>query len=441
MRSLDIRVFLSAVIVTAAYLLSPWGGAAAMSVIVLGVFLRKDRSSLEKILRLLIISWPLYTTPIIPGLPVLASWTTALLLLFCVYVVRYRCPAGAWDYYLISAWLLASGAALLNSKGGISEAYYVLQFLIFLLPAILAFLYREPLAKQLEKDTGHRLFSALVAVLLATAVGVLLQFLALKMFGMHIGHVGYFKNRTTYDVLVPAYSALSAILAPGLAVAPVLWFKRNYMMAVVLPLVCGSAILINSSRTGLIAGLLGMAIFILYPLRGVNVGRSVLLLIPGSLFAFWIMQKMLGSSRFKGTNAFASNGRFETYQDGLNLWTQDLRFLLFGRGYAQYPTTPPHNFVLETLVCSGVIAFAVVAVWLCRFLIDMSRNEWMYPAVALLLASLLFSGFYNVKVFTILLICGVICSTEHKLQTREREQGKNDDYPACREIDTEVGRV
>lgn len=414
MRSLELKIFFSAVVATTAYLISPWGGVVVMALVVAGILLKTGRSTLEKILLLLIISWPLYTNPVIPGLPVIASWTTVSLLFFCLYAIRIRSVIQPWDLYLLFAWMLATGVALFNSKGGVTETYYVVQFFVFFFPAVLAFLHRHELANKLEAEASHRLFSAFVVVLLATATGVFIQYLAYKFLGMQVGHVGFFKNRVTFDVLVPAYSALSAVLAPGLAVAPVLWLRKNYALAVASPLICGLAILINSSRTGLLAGLLGMAIFILYPSRGVNLGRSVLLLIPASGFAIWILQKMLGASRFKGASAFASNGRFETYQDGLAFWTEDLRFILFGRGYAQYPTTPPHNFLLETLVCSGIVVLVLVMVWLVRFIASMARVDWMYPTLTLLVAGLLFSGFYNVKALTILLVCGIICSVQVK---------------------------
>ncbi|QNP93887.1 O-antigen ligase family protein [Corynebacterium wankanglinii] len=321
--------------------------------------------------------------------------------------------------------VLGTVVTTLQSNGGVREVYYSTQIALLILPpsvALIARKHRESLVTRGEQD--HLLF-AVAGAIAASGTAVVVQWLLATRFGLSLGHIAFFQNRVSYDLLIPAYSALSALLSIGLPLGPVLWRTGRKLAAVTLPVLSGISIVINSSRTGFVAGAIGLAIILLFPPRGVNRVGNVLLLIPASAFVIWLFNKVTDSSRFKSASLWSANGRFETYTAGYELWTQYPRYFLFGRGYANYPTMPPHNFFLETLVCSGLIVALAVAVVFVRFIWFTWGTSWCYLIATYLTAGMFFSGFYNFKPLAILLIIGICCANPGETWRGGQETSKS----------------
>ncbi|MBA1838400.1 hypothetical protein GC584_10990 [Corynebacterium sp. zg912] len=417
--------FFYALTATIAYLFNPYAGFSVFCAITAMIHLRADGSPLYRNLKLLAISMPLFMAPVLPGLPVMGSWTSLFLVVVAVQLARRRFDFGALDLYLLVVFVLGTVVTTLQSNGGVREVYYSTQIALLILPpsvALIARKHRESLVTRGEQD--HLLF-AVAGAIAASGTAVVVQWLLATRFGLSLGHIAFFQNRVSYDLLIPAYSALSALLSIGLPLGPVLWRTGRKLAAVTLPVLSGISIVINSSRTGFVAGAIGLAIILLFPPRGVNRVGNVLLLIPASAFVIWLFNKVTDSSRFKSASLWSANGRFETYTAGYELWTQYPRYFLFGRGYANYPTMPPHNFFLETLVCSGLIVALAVAVVFVRFIWFTWGTSWCYLIATYLTAGMFFSGFYNFKPLAILLIIGICCANPGETWRGGQETSKS----------------
>lgn len=411
--------FFYTLIAIVAYLFNPFAGFGVFCTLALLNYSLGEGDYLFRSLKLLIISLPLYMTPILPGLPVLGSWTTVMLIVVSTQLLNKRLRFKPLDLYLWAVFCLSSVVTILLSFGAIKEVYYTVQIALLFLPPSLALLACKSGRCPATKKENQNLLFPLAGAVAATAVGVLIQWVLHNRFGVSVGHIAFFQNRVTYDLLIPAYSAVSALLSIGLPMGPVLWRAGKPVAAIALPLLSGIAILVNTSRTGFVAGVFGLLIVLLFPPHRENRLHDLLLLVPTGGFMLWLFGKVANLSRFQSSNLWSGNGRLETYVSGYELWTQYPRYVLFGRGYADYPTTPPHNFLLETLVCSGLVVTMALAVWLLRFATTTWGTYWCHLFFTYAAASMFFSGFYNFKPLAILLVVAFLSIAPHKPTARQ----------------------
>ncbi|MCT1364399.1 MULTISPECIES: O-antigen ligase [unclassified Microbacterium] len=395
--------FILAFVNIMAYLASPAAGFATVIVSLLIVGLRPRRTPLEKLLAMLVLTMPLYALPILPGLHHVASWTTVLLLVLMVMVVpqiRRFSPLLAVALFTVLAFSILTG---LSSADGAEGWYYIAQFLMFVVPAILVYEARGWTAATLGRDAVDRLLGVLASTQLAIAVGVIAQWQLHSRWGVSLGSISFFVERVTYDLTVSAYSVLSGLLAIGIVLTPTLWRRGRWKMAIVLAVVSSFAIVVNSSRTGIIVGAAILGLAILFPPKGARRFGARLAIIPAGILAWWMYNLYATSARGR-EGFFDDNGRFETFQHAWEVMTASDINLLLGVGYADYEGTAPHNFLVETLVSSGIIVSAMIFALIVGLLIYLRGTEWQYPIWALLASSMLYAGFYAVKAAAVIAV-------------------------------------
>lgn len=401
--------FILSLIGIGGYLVSPALGFVAMIFVGGFIFLRGRTVFLEKILTFLIISIPLYMTPVISGLPPFFSWTTLGLLVVSVYLFNYRAPISVVSAYVFLLFGLATLIMVFNSPAPQSEVYYAAQLILFVVPALIVFAARDKAATLFAPGASRRLLISLAAAIGALGVGVLAQWQIHLLTGLELGQISYFRSRTSYDLLIPAYSVLSGILALGLPLGPILWRRSAKTLGLVLPILSSIAILINSSRTGLIAGAVTLLLILLFPPNYISRTASRLAVIPVIGLLGLAYAAMINSPRFVGRDFLDDHGRFETFRAGWNAVTSGPMYLFFGYGYAAYPETVPHNFIVETFVSSGLMVLIIFLGWLTRFGVYLKGSSWFFLPFSLLAGSMFYSGFYAVKAFTIVLVVAILC--------------------------------
>lgn len=396
-------VFLLAIVNLAAYLVSPLAGFGTVALTLAIIGLRRGCSRLEKVLTMLVLTMPLYALPLLPGLHHVASWTTLLLLTLVVMVIpriqRLSPPIFVLLFILV-AFSVLTGVSVADPSDG---WYYLAQFLIFIIPAVLIYEARHWTREVVDTAAIGRLIGVLASTQLALAVGVIIQWLLDSRFGIALGSISFFAERVTYDLTLSAYSVLSGLLSIGIVLAPTLWRRGSWQMAVVLAVVSSFAIVINSSRTGIVVGVVVLGLAILFPPKGARRFGARLAIIPAGVLAWWMYS--LYASSVRGDEEFLDdNGRFESFRAAIeNGMASDVSFLL-GVGYADYEGLAPHNFFVETFVSSGAIVAAVVFALITGLLVYLRQSEWQYPIWALLGASMLFAGFYAVKAAVVIVV-------------------------------------
>ncbi|MEJ6554012.1 hypothetical protein PQI51_03115 [Microbacterium esteraromaticum] len=389
-----------------AYLIAPPAGFATVALTLVVVASRRARSRLEKLLTMLLLTLPLYMVPLLPGLHHFISWTTILLLgLTAVSISRLRrlSPLTLFLMLVIVSFSVLTG---LSTDDGSEGWYYLAQFLLLVIPPALFYESRDWVASTLDAEAVSRLFSILVFTLLATALGVIAQWQLHSRTGMIVGNISFFLQRVTYDLTVPAYSVLSGLLALGIAIAPTLWRRGRRTMSIVLATVSAFAIVVNSSRTGLVVGLLVVGLSLLFPPRGARRFVARLALIPVGVLGWWLFDYFsTAANRGSAMQVLLDdNGRFNTFDRAFELLFSGDDTVLTGVGYANYPGTPPHNFAVETMASSGLVAAACVGMLAIGLLWYLRGTEWQYAVWSLLAASMFFSGFYAVKAAVVVAI-------------------------------------
>lgn len=293
--------------------------------------------------------------------------------------------------------------------GGAEGAYFVAQILLFVLPVAVVYSSRTWVVTAIDRDTTLRLLHAISGTVMACGFGVFVQAIIHRSTGVVVGSVSSFADRFSYDLTVNAYSVLSVILAVGLVLGPILVRRGYWAQGLTLAVVSGGAILVNTSRSGLLVGSAVLLISLAVPVRGVSRILPRLAIIPGAIFAYWMFSLYSESNR--GVADFLDdNGRFKTFEDALAAIGTDPASLLMGKGYnpTAYVGTLPHNFLLETLLSSGMIvliAVLVLIIGLWRFL---AQSEWKYPFYIFLAGGMLFAGFYAVKAAVIVTILMIV---------------------------------
>lgn len=408
-------------LVVSGYLLSPSVGFLLTVGVAIAVFLRTSRPFLERLLVLLVITMPLYMTPVVGGLPPLSSWTTLILLFLSLFFLLNSRPAHPIAVYSVVVFV-AVGLMTALLVTGLPGLYYLVQLLLFIIPVLLAYKARHYVAATLDASSGKRLLHVFSATIVTMAIGVLLQSQLYTRAGITLGNVSFFQARVSYDLTIPAFSVLSGILAMGIVLGPILWRNSSKISGILIAILSSTAILVNSSRTGLAAGGIVLILMILFPPRGVRRTASRLAVIPVGGFLWLLYESLQSSSRFSESGGlFDDNGRFESVTEPMGVFLDSVQNVLIGIGYV-YEGEKPHNFVIETLVSSGIIAFLILMVWGAALLFYMRGSEWFYLILTLLAGSMFYAGFYAVKVFTVVAILAIVSKSIDSLAEKSREE-------------------
>lgn len=395
------------------YLISPILGFLAVVVVFAGTALLGRETPMEKLLKLLIITTPLYMVPVIPGLPPLFSWTSVLLVLLSIALAWNGDKVSPLATYSVLTFLLVGLFTAVAVDPVVDGLYHFTQLLLFIMPVLFAYRARRYLSRVLPSGFGDTLLLHLAGTVAAMAVGVLMQWALSSFAGILLGNISYFQARVTYDLTISAFSVMSGVLSLGIVIAPGLWRRDHRVLAVVLPVLSAVAILINTSRTGLFAAAVAAVLIILFPPSGASRVNSRLAIIPISVFLWLIYQSLMGLDRFSSSSGvFDDNGRFQSYANALSIFGEKIQNVFVGLGYgydfATNLNTNPHNFIVETLVKSGVIVSVILFIWIGAILVHLRSSDWFFLLLSLLLGSMFYSGFYAVKVFTVVAVFGII---------------------------------
>src|SRR5699024_9723547 len=120
---------LIALIVILGYLTSPIIGFVLTCGIAWKLYHRNATRPLQWQIQLLLLTMPLYMTPILPGLPTVASWTTLLLLIVSITLLRGGSLPNPLVAYAAGLFAYISIIGAIIQTGGIEGLYYTFQII------------------------------------------------------------------------------------------------------------------------------------------------------------------------------------------------------------------------------------------------------------------------------------------------------------------------
>ena len=407
--------FWSELIIIISYLFNDYLGFFTYIVFSIFIMLNSKRTIFNRIISLLILSMPLHSISIIGyKLNHIFSWPiiflTIISLLNISTIIKKRIKLNR-----MSVITLIIGTLILiisNYNSGVTGCIKIVQIMLMVIPAYTTFVCRKDLIKDINEKFQSEMINKLVSIFLATAIGVIAQYILYTYFNIKLGQITIFSGRSVFDLLFNAYSVLSLFLGLGIVLIFRKLLEKVNLLDIIKIVVLFIAIIVNSSRTGLVAAII--AIFLMINSRGLKLSMNRKIV----FYIIYIILSTLGvlyalKSRSELSNFFYDNGRMETYKYGLNMFICNFKIFFIGNGLdlTTYQEVMPHNFIIETLVTCGIIITIMTLKAIAKFLKFIKSSKLKFLFWTILIGSLFITCFQGNPFTTIIMIITILDQT------------------------------
>ncbi len=400
------------------YLINDYLGLLTSIIIFPIVILNNKKNIYKSFMDVLILSLPLYSLSIIGDkLNHAFSWTLIMLLILSIYnlilIIKERKKINIKDLILF----LLGLALLLISNTRSFPIYGILevgQVLMMIIPIVTTYMCKDLIAKKINKKEFNNYILKIEDIITGTAICTMVQCILYSTLNIHLGKISIYTNRIVFDLFFKAYSVLSLFISIGIVIAIIELIsslkkrKINYdqIIRIIIFII---AIVLNSSRTGLIAGII--TTFIIINSKHINLESKK----KKKLNLIFIALAILGISLISLTrkdmsNIFSDNERKKTYIYGISLITKSPINTLLGNGLStkNYDHIMPHNFILETLTTSGIFVTTLVCIYLTKFLLYIKTTNYRFIIYCILIGSMFITCFYGNPFTTVYMILAII---------------------------------
>lgn len=325
------------------------------------LFINKKMYQVEKILLLQIMALPCSFIGIM-GLNTnhIMSWYNIFLLLFMLYATLPAKQNG-WRinrhlFLAIMVIVVCMALNIITTSDVARELTEIVQVLLMIIPiATIVSNSQSMLIKNIRIDW---LIEKYVEVCLAMSVGVVVQYFLRNFLGIEVGNFIYGASRVSYIVLFTGASIVPIFLGSAFTLILSRCLLEKIKVSDLIKIcVLFVGMLIESSRSGLVAAFATFAI--MYLSLGVKrFGMRMIVLAGIGIVGAFIMVDYISSNRVGLSNVFASNGRVETWIDGISIWTASVKNILIGEGFAGdrwLGVMKPHIFIIQSLAQCGVV--------------------------------------------------------------------------------------
>lgn len=264
------------------------------------------------------------------------------------------------------------------------------QYLIILL-FLLGFLIGEYLKSYSNKRIHDDICYYYLIGTFCVALQVFMQRSYILIFGSVIGHYAVMgQNRVAYAGLMGDYSFTTLYLASGCLIVLVKYLtakELGFAKFIIYEILLLSAMILVSSRTGLIALTITVAIYFMFNIRKLN-PRVIFVLMICVVATPFLFNSLMAS---RGSQAlFDSSGRLENYVEALSYWGDHV-FWGYGLGlenlYAMIGIGVPHNFIIQYLVQIGIVGLIVIIIPIVHFFVNniwkANYNKWLFWLMAI----------------------------------------------------------
>lgn len=406
--------FLYELIIVITYLLNGYLGFISFIGIATHIFFKNQKKYFETIIDLLILSLPLHSISIL-GTYVnhIFSWPIILLTFISFYNINtiikrhIKCSILSLTLFIISCVILFISNMLMGDFSiGLIK---ICQILLMAIPIITTFLCKNEIILEVNSDYWEKIIYKIKDVILAVAIGVLIQYIFYNLFYINLGNITIFPNRKIYDLFFYAYSVLSLFLSLGIIILANSLLKSFKLIDLLQIFIILIAIILNSSRTGLMSGIITIFIMLNIKIKNIKKKRKLffnigfLAIAIGIVFIFLLHRNEL-------TNFFDNNARFSTYGNGLELIFTNIKVFFIGNGLNinNYIEILPHNFILETWVTCGILFTVIVMFAIVYLLYNLKNTQYKFLIYDILIGSMFITCFQGNPFTTILCMLAII---------------------------------
>ena len=433
--------FLYELIIVVSYLINGILGLLSFLSISIIILMKKKSITIEeKIIDLMILSLPLHSISIIGDkMHHILSWPIIMILIILIYNIRIiiknkiKISTSTKIMMIICIFLLLiSNLKNPNKLKGIIE---ICQILIMVIPIITTYISKDIIIKKISKNYINNTLDKIESVILAVCLGTLIQYIVYQCTGNILGRISFFYKREVFDLFFKAFSVLSIFLGLGIIIATTKLIKKFSVVELIKIIFFVMVIGINSSRTGLIAAII--TIFIMFSSKIFNLEKKQKIFLYGIL-AISAIISIIYIIQFRGElgNIFSGNERMDTYKYGIDLLKSDIRILLLGNGldYSIYNNMLPHNSILETLVCCGLIFTSITIFGIIRLIKYIKTTKYKFLIFHIIIASMFITCFQGNPFTTIIIILAIIDESFYCKKGVENDKKRRFDNNSCTNI-------
>ena len=411
-------IMLSELSIIIAYLFDYRIGFLASLLFFTGVCIKNKKEKVkEKLVILLILSSPFFSISILGDrLHHVFSWPIIFLTLLSIIMIfnkqtldNIKSKKKIWAI-IILLFIFIMIRNLINSNFTSGLTDYI-QLLLMFFPILLVYTNKQMFNFSDDFKYEFKINKYIISVCVAMALAVFVQYIYHVKFNMIIGEVSIYSGRIIYDLFFKGYSVLSIFLGTGLVMCFIELYRRKSFLNLIDIIIIVTSIGINSSRAGLISGLIVCGVLFL---KGINKRENLLIniiiIVCGVLFIVFGL-KMFTTNRGLN-NLFADNGRSQNYSEAIKTITNNPTNFFVGIGLVTegYIYMLPHNFILQYWLTTGLLALIIILFLLYRLLHYLKGSDYFYIILSIVIGCLFITDFHANIFFTVFAIAGIIQS-------------------------------
>lgn len=349
------------------------------------------------------------------------SWYNLFLVAFIVKIAQYysfKIPFKKSDLQAIIVILGCLFVNLFWSTDLIGSFAEIAQILIMIIPIMIIHAARNTLL--FEKDDTFLMLYRYADICVATALAMIIQYFSYYYLHREIGVINLTgANRVQFYVLFRGASILPIYLGTGEIFFLIECFEKKLTLEKLIKIVIiFFATMLNTSRTGLfsviiVLGLVCIKYLVLRPSF-----KGVFFTIVGVVGAFYAVNYI--TKLRNGLSGFLdANGRFQTWRNGMSIWSNNLKNIFFGEGFTGEKwigIAKPHNFIIQTLAQCGFIVTLIVIILLAKYIKDNWRSPYIFLILSVILSGMLVTDFYaNAFTTVIFILVDLYTNSEHNI--------------------------
>ena len=369
------------ILIIIAYLLNGYLGFVLMAATaIFTLFSKKEKNIYLKLLDLLIFSLPLTFIGVLGiSMHQIFSWYNVFMLIFLCLIIfknnKFAVSKNNAILLFLSFILLLIASILSNSF--VESMIEVIQILIMIVPIMLV---SDNIKKlNISSKKTYELFKKYSIVCVATAIGMIIQYLIYFRLHIVIGFINFTGGgRVSCFCLFKGASVLSIFMGIGFLIVliDILQNKISFCKIISI-LIILAAMILNTSRSA-VAILIIISAIIILKQSSKKLSLKTFLIAFLLILGAFIGVNYIISLRSNLTGFLDANGRYETWINGIHVWLSSVKNIIFGGGLSSslfQSFAKPHNIIFQSLAQCGIV-FTIVRLFLfAKFLTKNKKKE------------------------------------------------------------------
>ncbi len=405
------------VIIIMLYLLNETLGFFATSIIMLSLLMNKKENIIIKLFKVLLLSLPMSYIGIF-GISMnhIFSWYNIFLVIYMIVLMKYYKKITKTSMLVFIIVFLILVLELLWATDISKSIIETIQILLMLIPIMITFNVKSELP--LKNIDCKKLMFLFSDICIATAICMLIQWWLHYYLNLDIGIIEYYGfNRVSFFCLFRGASVLPVFMGIGFLILFIeLIDNRLKLSNIIKMLIILIAMILNTSRTGIVS--LFLVLFFIIGIKFLKrPNLKIILLTVSSMLLAFVSINYLISIRAGINGILDDNGRFSLIYKGLEVFSSNIKTILFGAGFTgeeiRTLITIPHNFLIQTLAQNGLIITIIIFLLIFTYFKKNKNNKYKYIILFILLSGMFITDFYANAFITFLFIVVDICGVDY----------------------------